>query len=707
MEKNVNQPLLNRDPCAKELIELLCENEGRLGLSDSLLYHNFPLYRNDDDTTAVARVMIISRNHGVVVFDYTDKTERTLMQTDATTLREELEQIHSLIYSDLVKSKLLRTGIATINVPVLAVLFVPRFTGDIGVFRDECDGLEIIRDSAELQVFLDNMRLDAALDETRLREVVAILEGSKGIVRPKQRPGDTTGGTRGRVLDSIESQIANFDVEQKRAALITLDSPQRIRGLAGSGKTIILTMKAALIHLQNPEAELFYTFSTRSLYSLIVQLITRFYRRFSGRDPNWDKLRVLHAWGGENLPGVYYVTCLANNVDPVPFGNVKHRKDPFAEVCGRLAAVELEQHYDYAIMDEGQDFPSESYRLCRRITKNDRVIWGYDECQNIFDISIQDTKETFGKDLGGNYYIDFSQLPAGSLQDLVLHQCYRNPRRVLVSAFAIGLGIYNERILQMPENNDHWEDIGFHVYQGRSEVGDNMVITRPQENSPLVKNELLESEDVVQVAVFDSFDDECKHVADKIADDIRQDLLPEDILVISLDDRHARVYFKAISAKLRAQGIRSFNILDAPFYSKDFYLKGHVTLTTVYRAKGNEAGSVYVVGVDSVFEKKDSIRERNRIFTAMSRAKAWVTVTGVGTRAEKFRQEMELVNRDYPELKFVMPDPGSLKVFQRDLSSSQAQLNKIRRDLEDIAKRTGLPKDELISMLVDTEKGEG
>lgn len=706
MERNVNEAILNEDTCAKALVDLLSENEEGLSLSESVLYHNFPVYRNDDDSASMARILIVSKHHGIVVFECTDQTTRTLQRDNIGLMRKELEQIHSVIYAELLKSSLLRTRIAKINVQVVPALFLPNFEGDIAVFEEGWEELTVVREFRDLTNLFTSIHLKSPLDAVTIKETVAILEGSKGLLKPKERSKTTSGHTKGRILDEIESQIANFDTEQKRAALITLDNPQRIRGLAGSGKTIILTMKAAQIHLQHPEADLFYTFYTRSLYSFIIQLITKFYRRFSGKDPNWEKLRVLHAWGGPNLPGVYYITCINNGIAPIAFKDVRHYKEPFQEICKRLIKAELKESFDYAILDEGQDFPPEFYRICRAITKNNRVIWGYDECQNIFDISIQDTKATFGKDPSGNYYIDFANLTSDSIQDLVLHQCYRNPRRILVSSFGVGLGIYNERILQMPENNDHWEDLGFEVLEGNSKIGDSMVITRPQENSLLVKNELLESEDTVNVEVLENLGDECKYVAEKIIDDLRQDLLPEDILVISLDDRHARTYFREISDELSKHGVNTFNILDAAFYSKDFYAKDHVTLSTVYRAKGNEAGSVYVVGADAVFENKDSTRERNKIFTAMTRAKAWVTITGIGSDAQKFKDEIEAINKNYPEFKFIMPDPDLLKVFQRDLSKSQGELIKIRRQLDDIAKRTGLSTDEILNKLKETDKGE-
>jgi superfamily I DNA and RNA helicase len=92
--------------------------------------------------------------------------------------------------------------------------------------------------------------------------------------------------SKGAILTTIENDIYNFDVEQKRAALFTIDGAQRIRGLAGSGKTVILAMKAALIHVQNPSADILFTYNTKNLHDLIKSLITRFYRQFTEQDPN-------------------------------------------------------------------------------------------------------------------------------------------------------------------------------------------------------------------------------------------------------------------------------------------------------------------------------------------------------------------------------------------------------------------------------------
>ena len=99
------------------------------------------------------------------------------------------------------------------------------------------------------------------------KEICAILEGAKVILKPKKREiGENDVLTKGAILKEMEEQMAYLDLEQKNAALAQIAGPQRIRGLAGSGKTIILCMKAALIHLREPNKKILYTFTPERLH---------------------------------------------------------------------------------------------------------------------------------------------------------------------------------------------------------------------------------------------------------------------------------------------------------------------------------------------------------------------------------------------------------------------------------------------------------
>lgn len=694
MQENINIAVLKKDLIAHQLVDYLRRNQDRLGLDDAIIYHNFPMYRSPDDDTATAKILVVSRVHGIIVFGCSGEANRSVGGLSVSVA--ELEQVYATLFSKLVKSKRLRKGPTELLVPLHPVLFAPQFSSSIQEYLDGWPGLSVAKDEAEVGLVFAGR---AAMADTDLREIFAILEASGAILKPKARKVTPDSSTRGSILSSIETEIANFDGDQRQAALTQLDGPQRIRGLAGSGKTIILTMKAALIHLQDPEAEILYTFYTKSLYDLIKRLITRFYRQFAETDPDWSKIHILHAWGGRRIPGVYYNACLDNGVAPKTYG-----QDPFSSLCEELVQHPLIQRYDYSIIDEGQDFPGTFLNLCLRLTKNRRIIWGYDECQNILKMTIQDTKKTFGTDANGQYLVDFAKLPSAS--DIVLRVCYRNPRRVLMYAFALGLGIYNDRIIQMPENKEHWEDWGFSVEQGGMRVGDKMVIGRPEVNSPLIKNKLLDSADTVRLKCFQKFVDECDFVVNCIVEDIRSGLSPEDIMVVSLDDKYARSYFSRLAELLEEKGVHVFNLLTAPQDSTAFSIEGHVTLTTVYRAKGNEAGSVYVVGIDQVFVHKDLLSERNKLFTAMTRSHAWVTLSGCGSEStvSPCLREFEAVSRDYPQFQFIMPDPRELQTIQRDLQNKQRTGLEASRELTDLMKKYGLSKSQL-SELVEKSKG--
>lgn len=94
------------------------------------------------------------------------------------------------------------------------------------------------------------------------------------------------------------------------------------------------------------------------------------------------------------------------------------------------------------MIDEGQDFTPPFYQLCYQLSKTRKIAWAYDDFQNIFNVKIQDERATFGTNNRGEFNVDFSRDDMEN-QDIVLKKCYRTPRYSLISAFSLGLGIYN------------------------------------------------------------------------------------------------------------------------------------------------------------------------------------------------------------------------------------------------------------------------
>lgn len=499
------------------------------------------------------------------------------------------------------------------------------------------------------------------------------MEGSKGLFRPRERESedDIPKHSRLPVIYEIEDGIARFDREQKLGYITPLDGPQRVRGLAGSGKTVILAMKAALTHLREPNAKISFTFHTKSLYQHIKRLITRFYRHFDDRDPDWDNLIIQHAWGGKSFPGVYYRACVAHGVSPMNLGQAKRAgaSDVFSYVCkSLLGSVSVQPVYDYIFIDEVQDFDENFLLLCMRLAKKNRVIWGADELQNIF----QTTSTSFGqiKEAATKENPLESDGLAG---DWVLKVCYRTPREVLVCAHAMGFGFYG-RMVQFLENKEHWEDLGYEVsdakyIDGTSQFmpGTKISITRPIGNSPKFSNYKFKLDEVVGCTPHEGVESEVLSVVNKISALINDEKIdPTDIMVVCADDRNVGPYFDGLSSELIKKGVKTSNTQADRYGVRDFFEEGRVTLSTVHKAKGNEAYFVFIIGIDAVFFNPTP-RERNIIFTAMTRTKGWLSISGVGGAALEFDKELNEAKAKYPNFEFELPSDTKWREIKRDL----------------------------------------
>ena len=149
----------------------------------------------------------------------------------------------------------------------------------------------------------------------------------------------------------------------KKAAFEIPEGPQRIRGLAGSGKTVVLALKAAYLHAQHPDWNIAVTFYTRSLFQQIKNMITNFSYEFIGYAPDWDKIHVIHSWGTDNEIGIYSEYAHKCNLTALNYNGTKARygrNRAFDGVCIEVlnqSLVQILPYYDAILIDEAQDMP--------------------------------------------------------------------------------------------------------------------------------------------------------------------------------------------------------------------------------------------------------------------------------------------------------------------------------------------------------------
>lgn len=639
-----------------------------LELDDALVFYNFPLFRDDEQLVAVDLV-IVAPLHGVALIS----TEHGVAG-GRDSAADRLDGTFSQLFARLIKYAKLRSERTKLAFEVEAFLWSEEESGD----ASHIVGLPV------LDARLRAMRRDEPIPADVFAELVSVVDGSKALVRPRER---ATAGfddkSKVRTIARLEEEIRRFDRDQRVAYMTEVGGPQRIRGLAGSGKTVVLALKAALTAIKEPDARIAVTFYTKSLYQHIKQLITRFYRMHEDRDPDWDRIQVLHAWGGATANGLYYQTARRFGHQALTFSQAStySPNDPFAFACRQLLTDSALGHaFDYVFVDEAQDFPAEFMQLALRIAEDEKLVIAYDVFQTIFDVEIPTASSMFGTDEHDAPDIVFEE-------DVILHKCYRNPREVLVCAHAIGFGIYGSKIVQMLESAEHWEDFGYEVRQGTLAANERVVITRPEENSPNSISASHSIDEIIQAKSFETFKDEIEHVAARVLSDIRDEgVPPEEVLIVCADDRNASGYFKLLRAELAAKGLKVNNLQDDTYSIRDFQQSGCVTLSTIYKAKGNEAYCVYLVGIDSLFYQP-SPRTRNRVFTAMTRAKGWLYVTGIGFAADAFVKELTQAKKNYPDLVFNYPSPEQLVYMKRDLvqmdpAEADETLNKMMSDME-------------------------
>jgi len=112
-----------------------------------------------------------------------------------------------------------------------------------------------------------------------------------------------------------------------------------------------------------------------------------------------------------------------------------------------------------------------------------------------------------------------------------------------------------------------------------------------------------------------------------------------------------------------------------------------VTFTGVFRAKGNEAGMVYIINAQDCDSLGGNLATlRNRLFTAVTRSKSWVRVLGIGEGMQNIIKEFrKLQNNDF-KLNFRYPtesERDQIKIIHRDMTV--AERKRVESNVESLA----------------------
>lgn len=562
-------------------------------------------------------------------------------------------------------------------------------------------------------------------DQSVYKSLLAAIQVVTSIRAGKLKREPQKQGSRGARLKRVEESIANLDQHQSQAVIETVDGVQRIRGLAGSGKTIVLALKVAYLHSQNPTWRIAVTFNTRSLKEQFRRFINNFTIEQTGSEPDWNNIEIINAWGApgdKDRDGIYHKFCRENEINFLDFSAAKRKFGDGKEFSGAcqeaISSTKLPvEIYDLILIDEAQDLPPEFLRLCySSLSEPKRLVYAYDELQSLTGTSVPPPEELFGSDDAGKPLVQLNIEDGGPRQDIILEKCYRNSRPLLATAHAIGFGIYRHNgLVQIFDQNTIWTDVGYSIEDGALEPGQRVTLSRTDDTSPRFLEDHSPQDDLIKFIKFETAAEQLNYLIQSIQDDIcNEELRPEDIVVINPNPLTTQKQTSPARQKLFALGINSE--LAGVSTSADIFIKADcVTFTGIFRAKGNEAGMVYIINAqDSAYgwDKTETALERNRLFTAITRSKAWVRVLGVGQKMDTLIDEWNALQANNYKLNFTYPteeEKAKLRVINKELRGEgrvrRRSMRMQRELLLQAVQRGDLDADQLIHELTALKSG--
>lgn len=631
--------------------------------------------------------LFISREKGLIVFNIEEGIDNTIDYKDIQ------DENFTKLQSKLVQNKEL-TQKRKLVVDINTVTYAPSWSSKL----DDEDGYKCCINNDELTDFIESLTWP---NGGYYENLMSVIQSVTTIRQSKSRAYVKNENSRGSILKKLEDSIANLDRNQSAAVIETVEGVQRVRGLAGSGKTIILALKVAYLHAKNPEWKIAVTFNTRSLKDQFRKYIRTFSYEHSNAEPNWDNIDIIHAWGMPTSEGIYFNICKDHNIEYLDFTSAKQISaiygKEFDAVCIKaLNEISVfKQKYDLIVIDEAQDFSKEFLRLCYSILKDPkRLVYAYDELQSLNTKLMPSPEELFGKDDAGKVLVNLVNDKNKPKADIVLYKCYRNPLETLTAAHALGFGVYRDSLVQMFDNSTLWKDVGYEVTHGNLADGENVVLKRNSYSSPDFLSEHSDIDDLLVFKSFNNDEEQVDYVVSQIEKNIKEDELNlDDIMVINTDPLTTKKVVGVFRQRLFDVGINS-NLAGVTSSPDVFYTGDAITFTGIFRAKGNEAAMVYVINSQYCYSGVNLSKRRNILFTAMTRSKAWVRVCGYGEGMQGLVDEYNKVKGNEFTLSFKYPtadERAHLNIVNRDMSEqereriqkNQQNLNELFNDLSE------------------------
>ena len=385
--------------------------------------------------------------------------------------------------------------------------------------------------------------------------------------------------------------------EQERLCVLELDGkPRLVRGVAGSGKTVVLAhwLMQTVQRLSNESSvRIWAVFANRSLQSLIGEsIVSAWESATGGKSFPWDRVELHH------IKEILEVMLPEVGLSSASF---KFEYDQAAEAyLDRKPISEVSPRCDALFIDEAQDMGPNTLKLLSSIVRktdaedeNSRSInIFYDNAQNIYGRSTPKWSD-LGLDMRG--------------RSTVMKESFRNTRPI--TEFALNV-LYR---LQPPESNpDHKELVARGLIERSTRNGADWWNVRfNQIDGP--KPEFRRYASLEQE--FEAIGDYCRELIED------QGVQPSDICLLYNGSNIPNWLKKKTLPRFAGMGVELSIQTNKPFERSSNVLLA----TTSHSYKGYDSEIVIVPGVDQYKAQGKGVLANN-LYVAMTRARSVLTL---------------------------------------------------------------------------------
>ncbi|WP_269539881.1 DEAD/DEAH box helicase [Cerasicoccus fimbriatus] len=306
--------------------------------------------------------------------------------------------------------------------------------------------------SFDPECIISQIALTEGEKQRSIELIISLLTGSINDISKLQRDMPEA------ILDKLKQKILLFDGEQTRFIYdVPVGNEVIIQGLSGTGKTELLLHKLKEIYTADSESRIIFTCHNKILASNLRQRIPEFFNFMKVEEQiEWDhRLWCISAWGSsyDRNSGTYRYICDKYNLSFNRFSYTYSFDDACTQAIAELSKIDgFDFAFDYALIDESQDFPESFFELMKLVTAK-TVYRAGDIFQSIFDTDI------------------ISEIAP----DFLLSKCYRTDPRTLMFAHALGMGLFEKDKLRWLEDPE-WQACGYVV--NKDPADNNYTLTR-------------------------------------------------------------------------------------------------------------------------------------------------------------------------------------------------------------------------------------